>query len=311
MAKGTDGPRLGGRRGGSASRLAAEGLTLAIQRSGRLTDETLGLLHSVGLAFESYGQRLFSSCRNFPLALLFGRDDDIPEYVASGTVDLGIVGRNLIHEEGVEDQVTELLPLGFGYCSLVLAVPKESGITGPQQLTGAKIATSYPHSAARYFAAEGVPVDVVTLSGSVEVAPALGLASAVVELTATGSTLLLHDLQPIHTILQSEAVLVAHNAVLDDPAQRAIIDRLLMRMKAALDARRYKYIMMNAPRAALPLIQTITPGLKAPTIVPLSDPDWVAVHTVIREDDFWDIIERLREAGASEILVTPIEKLLL
>jgi ATP phosphoribosyltransferase len=309
--RGADGPRRAGPAGGSASRLAAAGLTLAIQRSGRLTDETLGLLHSVGLAFETYGQRLFSTCRNFPLALLFGRDDDIPEYVASGTVDLGIVGRNLIHEEGVEDRVTELLALGFGYCSLVLAVPKESGITGPHQLAGAKIATSYPRSAARYFAAAGVPVEIVTLSGSVEVAPALGLAAAVVELTATGSTLLLHDLQPIHTILQSEAVLVAHHPVLADPARRAIVDRLLMRMKAALDARRYKYIMMNAPRAVLPVIQTITPGLKSPSVVPLSDPDWVAVHTVIREDDFWDIIERLREAGASEILVTPIEKLLL
>jgi ATP phosphoribosyltransferase len=298
-------------QGGNAGRLAAAGVTLAIQRSGRLTDETLGLLHSVGLAFESYGQRLFTICRNFPLSILFGRDDDIPEYVAGGTVDLGIVGRNLLYEEGVEDAVEELLPLGFGYCALVLAVPEDSGISGPQALAGAKIATSYPHSAARYFAAAGVPVDIVTLSGSVEIAPALGLAAAVVELTATGSTLLLHDLQPIHTILASEAVLVANRAALADPERRRLIDRLVMRVKAALDARRYKYIMMNAPRAALPAIQEITPGLKSPTVVPLSDPEWVAVHTVIREDDFWDIIERLRAAGASEILVTPIEKLLL
>ncbi|HUS16516.1 MAG TPA: ATP phosphoribosyltransferase [Chloroflexia bacterium] len=284
-------------------------LKIAIQRNGRLTDETLGLLHSVGLSFESYGQRLFSGCRNFPLALLYGRDDDIPEYVASGTVDLGVVGQNLIYEEGVD--VAELLPLGFGYCKLVLAVPKDAAIRSAEDLAGARIATSYPRSAARYFAERGVTVEVVTLSGSVEVAPALGLADAVVELTATGSTLLLHDLHTVDSILESEAVLIAHPASLEQPAKRQTIDRLLVRLRSAQAARRHKYVMMNAPRTALEAIQALTPGLKAPTVVPLSDPDWVAVHTVIQEDTFWDIIEGLRAAGATEILVTQIEKLLL
>ncbi len=282
---------------------------LAMQRNGRLTDETVGLLHSVGLAFETYGQRLFSECRNFPLSLLYGRDDDIPEYVASGTVDLGVVGQNLIHEEGVD--VAELLPLGFGYCKLVLAVPQDSRLTRAADLHGARIATSYPQSAARFFAAQDVDVQIITLSGSVEVAPALALADAIVELTATGSTLVLHDLDPIQTILESQAVLVANRQALADPAKRATIDRLLLRLRAAQAARAHKYVMMNAPRAALPIIQALTPGLKAPTIVPLADPAWVAVHTVIKEDEFWDIIEQLRAAGASEILVTPIEKLLL
>jgi ATP phosphoribosyltransferase len=289
--------------------LADGAVRLAMQRSGRLTDETLSLLHSVGLSFESYGQRLFSGCRNFPLSLLYGRDDDIPEYVASGAVDLGVIGQNLVYEEGAD--VAELLPLGFGYCKLVLAAPRESGIAGPQSLAGARVATSYPRSAARYFAERGVNVEIVTLSGSVEVAPALGLADAIVELTATGSTLLVHELQTLDVILESEAALVANKAALEHPAKRANIDRLLVRLRSAQAARAHKYVMMNAPRAALPQIQALTPGLKAPTIVPLSDPDWVAVHTVIKEDAFWDIIEQLRAAGASEILVTPIEKLLL
>ena len=302
---------LAGATGAAESPLTAPAgtLKLAIQRTGRLTDETFSLLHSVGLSFESYGQRLFSACRNFPLSLLYGRDDDIPEYVASGTVDLGVVGQNLIHEEGVD--VVELLPLGFGYCKLVLAVPQDSGIGGAADLQGARIATSYPQSAARFFAARGVAVEIVTLSGSVEVAPALGLADAIVELTATGSTLVLHDLVPVETILESQAVLVGNRRSLDDPARRASIDRLLLRLRAAQAAKAHKYVMMNAPRAALPAIQALTPGLKSPTIVPLADPAWVAVHTVIKEDEFWDIIEALRAAGASEILVTPVEKLLL
>ena len=296
-------------QGATAAARADGRLRLALQSNGRLTEQTVALLHSVGLSFESYGRRLFSDCRNFPLALLYGRDDDIPEYVAAGTVDLGVVGRNLLVEEGVD--VVEVLPLGFGYCKLVLAVPEDSGLDAAADLAGRRVATSYPRSASAYFAGQGIAVEIVTLSGSVEVAPALGLADAIVELTATGSTLLLHDLVPIDTILESEAVLVANPTALADPARRATIDRLVMRLRAALDARLYKYVMMNAPRAALPAIQALTPGLKAPTIVPLADPAWVAVHTVIKEDEFWDIIEQLREVGASEILVTPIEKLLL
>lgn len=284
-------------------------LKLAMQRSGRLTDDTLALLRSVGLSVESYGQRLFADCRNFPLSLLYGRDDDIPEYVASGTVDLGVVGQNLLYEEGVD--VAEMLSLGFGYCKLVLAAHKDAPIAGAADLRGKRIATSYPRSAARFFAEQGVQVEIVTLSGSVEVAPALGLADAIVELTATGSTLLLHDLRTVEVILESEAVLVANKQALTDPRKRQNIDRLIVRLRSAQDARQYKYVMMNAPRAALPAIQTLTPGLKSPTIVPLNDPEWVAVHTVIKEDEFWDIIEQLRAAGASEILVTSIEKLLL
>ncbi|MGH2535186.1 MAG: ATP phosphoribosyltransferase [Thermomicrobiales bacterium] len=294
----------------SKSIINGEGrLKLAVQRSGRLTDDTLTLLHSIGLEFESYGARLFSRCRNFPLSILYGRDDDIPEYVSLGTVDLGIVGRNLIYEEGVD--VEELVPLGFGYCSLVLAVLRDSAYQSVHDVKDVKIATSYPNSARRFFAEHGHDPEIITLSGSVEVAPSLGLSDAIVELTATGSTLLLNDLRPVDTILESEAVLVANKAAMADREMRANIDRLLMRIKAVQAARRYKYVMMNAPESRLPEIRKVIPGLKAPTVVPLAEPGWVAVHTAIEEERFWEIIEQLREAGASEILVSSLEKLLL
>lgn len=294
----------------SNSLINGEGrLKLAVQRNGRLTEETLRLLQSIGLEFESYGQRLLSVCRNFPLSILFGRDDDIPEYVGLGTVDLGIVGRNLIFEEGVE--VEELLPLGFGFCSLVLAVPRDSSYQSVEDLKDRKIATSYPQSARRYFSEIGASPEIITLSGSVEVAPGLGLADAIVELTATGSTLLLNDLRSIETVLESQAVLVANQAAMADPERRANIDRLVLRINAVRAARRYKYVMMNAPVEALPEIRKVVPGLKAPTVVPLATEGWVAVHTAIEEDEFWESIERLREAGASEILVSPLDKLLL
>ncbi len=285
-------------------------LRLAMQRQGRLTEATTHLLHGMGLEFESYRQRLLTPCRNFPLDILYGRDDDIPEYVADGTVDLGVVGRNVIVERG--NGVEELLSLGFGYCSLVVAVPSESPIQDPRELEGHRVATSYPRTVRGYFEGIGVEdVELVTLSGSVEVAPSLGIASAVADLTATGSTLVLNDLRPIATVLESEAVLIANPASLRQPEKVRNINRVLMRINSLLAAREYKYVMMNAPRSALPTIRGATPGLKAPTVVPLADPEWVAIHTVVKENEFWEVIERLREAGASEILVTSIEKLLL
>jgi ATP phosphoribosyltransferase len=284
-------------------------LKLAIQRSGRLTDHSLDLLRHIGLEFESYGQRLFSKARNFPLSILYARDDDIPDYVGLHTVDLGIVGRNLVHEQDID--VVELLALGFGYCSLVVAVPGESPVQRADELVNAKIATSYPGSAQRFFASLGGNPEIITISGSVEVAPALGLADAIVELTATGSSLQLNDLRPIHTILESEAVLIANRESMSDPARRENIERLVMRMKAVDAARRFKYVMMNAPESNLDEIKKVLPGLKAPTVIPLDIPGWVAVHAAIQEDVFWEKIEQLRHAGASEILVSALDKLLL
>jgi ATP phosphoribosyltransferase len=284
-------------------------LKLAIQRSGRLTDHSLDLLRHIGLEFESYGQRLFSRARNFPLSILYARDDDIPDYVGLKTVDLGIVGRNLVHEQDID--VVELLALGFGYCALVVAVPGDSPVERPDQLLNAKIATSYPESARRFFASIGGTPEIITISGSVEVAPTLGLADAIVELTATGSSLQLNDLRPIHTVLESEAVLIANRESLEDPARRENIERLVMRTKAVYAARRFKYVMMNAPADRLDEIKAVLPGLKAPTVIPLDIPGWVAVHAAIQEDVFWEKIEQLRHAGASEILVSALDKLLL
>jgi len=284
-------------------------LKLAIQRSGRLTDHSIELLRHIGLSFESYGQRLFSHARNFPLSILYARDDDIPDYVALETVDLGIVGRNLVHEQHAP--VEELHAFGFGYCSLVIAVPNDSPIGSPEQLMTARIATSYPESARRFFAGLGGSPEIVTISGSVEVAPALGVADAIVELTATGSSLQLNDLRPIHTILESEAVLIANPRSLANPEKQQNIDRLLMRIRAVDAAQKFKYVMMNAPEVRLPEIRAVLPGLKAPTVVPLADPGWVAIHSAIREEEFWEKIEELRAAGASEILVSSLDKLLL
>lgn len=283
-------------------------LKLAMQRQGRLTEDTLHLLHSIGLAFESDPSRLFTTCRNFPLEILYARDDDIPEYVAEGIVDLGVVGRNLIYE--IQPRVEELLELGYGYCSLVVAVPKDSPISAVEDLRDQKIATSYPRSAQRFFEGKGIHVELVTLSGSVEVAPSLGISAGIVELTATGSSLRLNDLRPIETIIRSEAVLIANPDSMRRSEKQAYLDRLLRRFRGALAASQYKYIMMNAPASALEDIQSVVPGLKCPTVVPLAKEGWVAIHTVVQEEVFWEVIERLKDMGASEILVSPIEKMI-
>ncbi|HEV2128260.1 MAG TPA: ATP phosphoribosyltransferase [Thermomicrobiales bacterium] len=284
-------------------------LKLAVQRKGRLTEHSMSLLHQIGLNFESYGQRLFSPVRNFPLSLLYARDDDIPGYVTLNTVDLGIVGKNLVHE--YEADVEIIHPLGFGYCELVIAVPNESEVQTPEDLRNSRIATSYPSSTRRYFESIGGNPEIITVSGSVEITPALDIADAIVDLAATGSSLQLNDLRPIHSILESEAILIANGEALGDPGRRENIDRLLMRIKAVEAAEQYKYVMMNAHADSLPAIRKVIPGLKAPTIVPLADEGWYAVHTAIREEDFWKKIEELRAAGASEILVSALDKLLL
>src|SRR5690606_22029020 len=225
------------------------------------------------------------------------------------TVDLGIVGRNLVHE--YEADVEVIHPLGFGYCELVIAVPNDSDITSPEELRFSRIATSYPSSTRRFFESIGGSPEIISISGSVEITPALNIADAIVDLSATGSSLQLNDLRPIHSILESEAVLIANRDALADPARRENIDRLLLRIKAVEAAGQYKYVMMNAHESSLPAIRKVIPGLKAPTIVPLADEGWYAVHTAIREEDFWEKIEELRHAGASEILVSSLDKLLL
>ncbi len=286
-------------------------LRLAIQKDGRLTQDTQALLYSCGLMFDSYRSRLLAPCRNFPMTLLSSRDDDIPGYVAGHTADLGIVGRNILAERGDLPDLPELRVLGFGQCRLVVAVPNDAPFQHPGDLAGQRVATSYPNMVRKYFQELGVPVVIIEIAGAVEVTPALGVAEAIVDLSATGSSLFVHDLREIGIIADSEAVLVASPDALNDPMKSSTIDRFLLRLDGALAARQYKYIMMNAPRAALDAIRAIVPGLREPTVVPLTDPEWVAIHTVLEESSFWEKIEQLRAVGASEILITPVEKLVL
>lgn len=283
-------------------------LTLAVQKEGRLTEDTLNFLCKSGLDFESYKQRLFSSCRNFPLEILYVRDDDIPDYVASGTVDLGILGQNLLYEE--RPKVKKLLNLRYGFCTFMLAVPKESTINDISDLNGKAIATTYPKSTLNFFKKNNVSVQVVRISGSVEIAPTLGVAQAIADLMSTGSTLALNDLRPLAKIYDSEAVLIANEKSTSMPDKKVLLAKLTTRFKGVLSAKNYKYVMMNAPEEILPKLKKVIPGLTSLTISSLAKSGWVSMQTVIKEDVFWQTIEKLKNAGASGIIVLPIEKMI-
>lgn len=282
-------------------------IKLAIQKKGRLTESTIALLRSAGLEFESYQQKLFAACRNFPLNIVYLRDDDIPDYVEKGAVDLGIVGENILFESG--NKVNNILSLPYGYCTLSLAVPKESKANRLFDLQGKRIATSYTKLALQYLKKNKMQAELLRINGSVEIAPALQMSDAIIDLVSTGSTMALNDLRVIEKIYESQAVLICKNNLSSD--KMAIIQKLLLRLNGVLAADNYKYVMMNAPRTIVETIQTIVPGLKAPTISPLATPGWISIQTVIQEDVFWETIEKLKGAGATGILVLPVEKLIL
>ena len=288
--------------------LDRKNLKLAIQKEGRLTEETLEFFRSSRLEFESYKQKLFSLCRNFPLEILYVRDDDIPDYVEKGIVDLGILGQNILSEK--RPKVKKLLNLRYGFCSLVIAVPKESEINSLKDLKGKTIATSYPESAKKFFKDKNISTEIVKISGSVEIAPALGVAQAVVDLTSSGSTMALNDLRLLEKIYDSEAILVANENSISN-GRKALVDKLLLRFKGVLSAKNYKYVMMNAPETILPNLKKIVPGLKSPTISPLAQKGWISIQTVIKEEVFWETVEKLKAAGAQGIIVLPIEKIII
>lgn len=294
----------------SVAGMNEKSIKLAIQKNGRLTNETLDFLRKAGFEFESYTQKLFASCRNFPLEIIFVRDDDIPDYVATGSVDIGILGQNLLYEERPAN-VRKLLNLRYGFCTLTLAVPKESTIQTLADLNNKTIATTYPESVKSFFAKNDLSVETIKINGSVEIAPTLGIAQAIADLTSTGSTLTLNDLRPLSKIYDSEAVLIANKQSTLSNDKGILINKLMTRFKGVLSAQNYKYVMMNAPQEILPKLQKITPGLKAPTISPLAKEGWLSVQTVIKEDVFWDTIEKLKKAGASGIIVLPIEKIIM
>ena len=283
-------------------------LKIAIQKSGRLTEDSERLLHDIGLDYENYKRQLFAVCRSFPAEILLTRDDDIPEYVATGSADLGIVGSNILDELSADVEV--LMPLGFAHCKLVAAVPQGSSIATFDDLNGKRVATTYVHSVKKFFDAHQITAEIIPINGSVEIAPLVGIADAIIDIVATGSTLRANGLTMIGTVLESQAQLVASKESMKHPEKSAQINRILLRVQGVLQARPSKYIMMNAPADAVERIKAIVPGMKSPTVIPLEEPGWVAIHTVTREEVFWDVMEKLHEAGASDVLVLDIEKMI-
>ncbi len=283
-------------------------LKIAIQKSGRLTDDSLSLLRACGLDFEFQKQSLYSPCRNFDLDVLALRDDDIPEYVQDAVADLGIVGANIVREK--QARVETILKLGYGHCRLSLSVPQRSSIRSVKQLRGKRIATTYPSTLRRYLRRRGVSAEIIELSGAVELAPTLDVADAICDIVSTGTTARVNGLRPLETVLVSEAALVANRGTLRDPKKKILVERLLIRVSGSLQARGKRYMMMNAPTSAVPRLKRIIPSLKSPTIVPLAEEGMVALHSVIAEDVFWDVMENLKKAGASDIVVVPIETII-
>jgi ATP phosphoribosyltransferase len=282
---------------------ASTPLRLAVPNKGRLEAPAVELLRSAGLEFELSERRLSAGVRNADVELLFVRTEDVAEYVADGLVELGLTGADLVAERGGE--LHTILPLGFGACSLVLAVPRDAAATSVTDLAGCRIATSFPRVTEAFLADAGVEAQVVEVRGAVEVTPQLGVADAVVDLVASGSTLRVNGLRPIATLLASEAVLVARNGTADaDERVAGLVDML----RSVLDARGREYMMMNAPAEALDRIRALIPGLSGPTVMPLADPAFIAVHSVVERSQLWRIVPALKAAGARDILVVPIEK---
>ncbi len=282
-------------------------LRIAIQKSGRLTDKTMNLLESIGLRFDDYKRNLLVRCRNFDVELLLIRDDDIPEYVQDGVCDLGFVGGNVTAEDQAD--VTILKGLDYGVCRLSIAAPKNGSLRKADDFSGKKVATSYPVLTKKYFDERGIDVELITLSGAVEIAPRLEVADAISDLVSSGNTLKANGLMEIDTIYESETELIRTNKPLSQGKQ-SLIEKLIQRIEGQQKAERSRYIMMNAPEEAVEEIRNIIPSLKSPTIVPLAEEGMVAVHTVVPISTFWQVMEKLKQAGASGIVMLPVESMI-
>lgn len=283
-------------------------LKLAIQKKGRLTEKSLELLRHCGLDIENYSERLIVSVRNFPLDILFLRDDDIPEYVQDGVADIGIVGENVIYEK--QTQTTMLEKLGFGRCSLMLAYPENKELKKIEDINGRIIATTYPRILKDYLGSNNLNAKIIELSGSVEIAPSLGVADLICDIVSTGNTLMMNKLKKSFKVFDSEAVLISAASSLSDEKKNDMLNDLLRRIRSVLTARSSKYLMMNVPKNSLEKIINIIPSLKSPTVLHLADANMLAVHAVIPSNKFWSIIENLKAAGASGILLLPIENMI-
>lgn len=282
-------------------------LRIAVQSKGRLFEDTMALLSEAGIKVSSSKRTLLVQSSNFPIEVLYLRDDDIPQSVATGVADLGIVGQNE-YEERQEDAKV-IRPLGFSKCRLSLAIPKAEKYTGLQWFEGKKIATSYPGILRRFMQKNRIAADIHVITGSVEISPGIGLADAIFDIVSSGSTLVSNNLSEVEVVMKSEALLIGNRGMDED--KRAILDELLFRIEAVKAAEDKKYVLMNVPTERVDDVVSVLPGAKSPTVMPLATPGWSSVHTVIDEKRFWEIIRQLKEYGAQGILVLPVEKMIL
>ena len=282
-------------------------LKIALQKSGRLSEKSIALLEECSIKFPNGGGKLIAESSNFPVEILFLRDDDIPQYVEQQVADIGIIGENIFIES--QKNISIIEKLGFSACRLSLAVPKETTYNDLRFFNNKKIATSYPNILGEYFQKNNINATIEIISGSVEIAPGIGLADGICDIISSGSTLLSNGLKEVEKVLDSQAVIVA-NQNLDEDKQ-FVLDKLLFRIRAVRKAKENKYILLNAPNERLKKIMEILPGMNSPTILPLAKEGWSSLHSVISEDQFWNIIDELKEAGAEGILVVPIEKMIL
>jgi ATP phosphoribosyltransferase len=282
-------------------------LRIAIQKSGRLQEGSLELLKESGLSFSNGKDQLKTQARNFPVEVLFLRDDDIPQYIEDQVADVGIVGENIFVEKEKKNQLVKRLD--FAKCRLSIAVPRSFDYVDIRSLDGKNIATSYPHIARSFLAKNNVRAGIHEISGSVEIAPGIGLADAILDIVSTGSTLLGNGLKEVEVVMQSEAVIIANPSL--DVEKQTILDKLLFRIEAVQKAKNSKYILLNCPDTAIDKITSVIPGMKSPTIIPLARKGWSSLHSVVDENDFWERIDQLRSFGAEGILVVPIEKMII
>lgn len=282
-------------------------LRIAIQSKGRLNEDSMKLLAEAGIKVGTSKRTLLTAAKNFPIEILFLRDDDIPETVADGVADIGIVGLNELKEKNANVNIVR--PLGFGGCRLSLAIPKEITYDNPSWFNNKKIATSYPHILENYLQEQNIQAEIHVITGSVEISPSIGLADAIFDIVSSGSTLISNNLKEVERILESEAVMIATPGLSDE--KQDLLNELLFRIEAVKSAEDKKYVLMNAPKDKVNDIVKVLPGIKSPTIMPLAESDWCSIHTVLDETRFWEIIGQIKANGAQGILVLPIEKMIL
>ena len=282
-------------------------LHIAVQKSGRLHDESLKLLNDCGISIDNGKDQLKAVARNFPLEIFYLRNGDIPQYLRDGVVDIAIIGENLLVEKGEDILIKE--KLGFSKCRVSIAIPKEDTYKGVESLIGKKIATSYPNTVKGFLVEKGIDAELHIINGSVEIAPNIGLSDAVCDIVSSGSTLFKNNLKEVEVLFKSEAVLAASSTL--DAEKNDILKKLQFRIQSVLKGRHSKYILMNVPNDSIDRISSILPVLKSPTVLPLAEPGWSSLHSVINEGKFWEVIDELKAAGAQDILVCPVEKMVL